>query len=182
MEKSQVATIECEKNLKLIFAKPLDENIPKIFIKLKKFRRIEFIKRLENDEYFKNKYFMVKIVGWALNFKCPKGVIINEIGNSGDIDVETEVLLKTYEVDDVPYPQETLQELKEYESKEFIINNIYIKIDYVIPKEVINSRHDLRNEIIFTIDPPHSKDLDDAISIKMINEETKLYEVSKGLC
>ena len=173
MEKSQVATIEYEKSLKLIFAKPLDENIPKIFIKMKKFRRIEFINKLDVDKAFKNKYFMIKIVGWALNFKCPKGIIINEIGNSGDIDVETEVLLKTYEVDDVSYPPETLNELKEYEST-ILINFV----DYSIPKEVINSRLDLRSDIIFTIDPPHSKDLDDALSIKTINEESKLYEVS----
>jgi len=130
MEKSQVATIESEKNLKLIFAKPLDENIPKIFIKIKKFRRMEFIKKLEVDESFKNKYFMVKIVGWALNFKCPKGIIVNEIGNSGDIDVETEVLLKTYEVDDVPYPPETLNELKEYESNYIIKFDIYNLISF----------------------------------------------------
>ena len=119
MEKSQVATIESDNLNKLIFAKPIDENIPKIFIKMKKFRRVEFIKKLENEENFKNKYFMVKIVGWALNFKCPKGIILNEIGNSGDIDVETEVLLKTYEIEDGNYPTAALNEIKKYESTNY---------------------------------------------------------------
>lgn len=115
-EKPQIVKIVNEKSL--IFACPIDENLPKIFIKMKKFRRVEFLKKLENDYHFKNKYFLVRLVGWALNFKCPKGIIVNELGNCGDLDVETEVLLRTYEVNyDEDYPKELEEEISKYESK-----------------------------------------------------------------
>jgi len=162
-EKTQIVRIINEKSL--IFACPIDEYLPKIFIKMKKFRRIEFIKKLDCDPYFKNKYFLVRIVGWALNFKCPKGIVVNEMGNSGDIDVETEVLLRTYEIDhSSDYPQQAMDELKQFENSNF-------------EEEILNGREDLRKQTIFTIDPKHSKDLDDAISVEVINEEAGLLEI-----
>jgi len=162
-EEAHIVRIVSEKQL--IFACPIDENLPKIFIKMKKFRRVEFVKKLESDFNFRNKYFLVRIVGWALNFKCPKGIIVNELGNSGDIEVETEVLLRTYDIDyGEEYPQQAMEELKQYDNW---------KIDEEIEKE----RVDLREDIIFTIDPKTSKDLDDAISVKIINEAEGLLEI-----
>jgi len=121
LEKNQIVKIVNEKSL--IFACPIDENIPKIFIKMKKFRRMEFLRKLEHDHIFKNKYFLVRIVGWALNFKCPKGIIVNELGNSGDIEVETEVLLKTHEVDyAAEYPIHIQPDIKKFESRNLLIN------------------------------------------------------------
>jgi exoribonuclease R len=123
LEKNQIVKIVKEKSL--IFACPIDENIPKIFIKIKKFRRMEFLRKLEHDHVFKNKYFLVRVVGWALNFKCPKGIIVNELGNSGEIEVETEVLLRTYEVDyPAEYPNQIQEQIKKFESK--IITSIFI--------------------------------------------------------
>jgi exoribonuclease R len=157
-EKNQIVKIICEKSL--IFAFPIDENLPKIFIKMKKFRRVEFVKKLENDNYFKNKYFLVKIVGWALNFKCPKGIIVNELGNCGDVDVETSVLLRTHEIDyDENYPEEAMKEIRKIESDD------------------LKDRIDLRSEIIFPIDPKNSKDLDDAIGVEIIDQESGLLEI-----
>jgi VacB/RNase II family 3'-5' exoribonuclease len=168
-EKNQIVKIVCEKSL--IFACPIDETLPKIFIKMKKFRRVEFVKKLENDNYFKNKYFLVKIVGWALNFKCPKGIIVNELGNCGDVSVETEVLLKTYEINyGEDYSPEVMEEVKKYD-------NWSIEENKELESELLKERVDLRNEIIFTIDPKHSKDLDDAISVNLIDEASGLLEI-----
>ncbi|XP_022112078.1 helicase with zinc finger domain 2-like [Acanthaster planci] len=38
--------------------------------------------------------------------------------------------------------------------------------DWQIPKEELQTRYDARNQIVFTIDPPESQDLDDALSIE----------------
>jgi VacB/RNase II family 3'-5' exoribonuclease len=163
IEKPQIVTITHDKSL--IFASPIDKNIPKIFIKMKKFRRVEFIRKLESDKDFRNKYFLVKIVGWALNFKGPKGIIINELGNSGDIEVETEVLLRSYDIHyGSEYPHQAMEELKDIEN-------------FKVTDDLLAKRVDLRKDIIFTIDPETSKDLDDAISLKIINEETGLLEI-----
>lgn len=116
VEKPQIVRIMSEKSL--IFACPIDDHLPKIFIKMKKFRRLEFLRKLETDSNFRNKYFLVKIVGWALNFKCPKGIILNEMGNCGDVEVETEVLLRTCNIDyGQEYPYQAMEELKQFESK-----------------------------------------------------------------
>jgi protein SSD1 len=41
-----------------------------------------------------------------------------------------------------------------------------VKADRSIPEREFEVRKDLREERIFTIDPPTAKDLDDALSIK----------------
>ena len=43
-EKNQIVTIDFDKSTKLVFATPIDENIPKIFIKMKKINRIRFFR------------------------------------------------------------------------------------------------------------------------------------------
>ena len=53
IEKNQIVTIDYEKANNLIFATPIDENIPKIFIKMKKINRVDFLKKLESDYSFK---------------------------------------------------------------------------------------------------------------------------------
>ena len=73
--------------------------------------------------------------------------------------------MRTFGIDYIDYPYHVLEEVKVYEKS------------WKIPEEEINKRIDLRNELIFTIDPKNSKDLDDAIHIKLINESTKLYEI-----
>ncbi len=113
----------------------------------------------------------MKIVGWALNFKCPKGIIVNELGNCGDVSTETEVLLKTYEINyGEEYPQPAMDELNQFE-------NWNLEENKELEVELLKERVDLRKEIIFTIDPKHSKDLDDAISVNLIDEATGLLEI-----
>ena len=167
-EKDQISRIEMDKNL--MFAFPIDETIPKIFIKTKKPRRNDYNNQKKNDigdSQYKNKYYLVRITGWAMNYKCPKGTIVNEIGVCGDIEVESEVLLRQYDID---YTQEFNQNaLDELQSKtSLVIDDEYIKK---------SNRLDLRNEIIFTVDPYTSKDLDDAVSVKLIDKESGLLEI-----
>ena len=167
-EKDQISRIEMDKNL--MFAFPIDETIPKIFIKTKKPRRNDYNTQKKNDlgdTQYKNKYYLVRITGWAMNYKCPKGTIVNEIGVCGNIEVESEVLLRQYDID---YTQEFNQNaLDELQSKtSIVIDDIFI---------AKSNRIDLRNEIIFTVDPYTSKDLDDAISVKLVDKESGLLEI-----
>ena len=46
---------------------------------------------------------------------------------------------------------------------------------YQIPIEIKQKRMDFTNEIIFTIDPEDARDLDDALSVKELEED--LYEI-----
>lgn len=47
--------------------------------------------------------------------------------------------------------------------------------EYVIPESERKNRVDLTNEIICTIDPLTARDLDDALSIKKLEDD--LYEI-----
>ena len=161
-EKEQIAKIEVFQNQ--LFAIPIDETIPRIQIKKRKRNEIN----KNGDLIYKNKYFLVKIIGWNTNSKCPKGTIQNEIGPCGNIDVESFVLLRQYNIEyNENFPNEVIEELNKK------IENLKITEEFIKN----SNRLDLRNDIIFTCDPYTSKDLDDAISVKLINEEEGLLEV-----
>ena len=179
-EKQLICKIEIEKNR--IFAVPIDDAIPKILISMRNITKKELpsidnnYKLYMTNEFekdyinYKKKYFRVKIYSFASSnlYKGPLGYIVNEIGESGDIDTETTVLLGQYGVE---YPEnfseEIMNEVKN-KLKEIKITDEYIKN---------TKRKDFRNELVFTIDPYTSKDLDDAIHVKIIDEETQLLEI-----
>ena len=179
-EKEQICSIQIEKNK--IYAIPIDENIPKITINIRNITK-KLIKPNEisksnyniNDfekDYsnYKKKYFSVKIysVGATFNGPIPYGYIVNEIGESGNIDVESEVLLKRFNAFyNEGFSDDIMKEVNK-KLEEIKITDEYIKN---------TKRKDFRNELVFTIDPYTSKDLDDAIHVKVIDEKTKLLEI-----
>ena len=179
-EKEQICTIQIEKNK--IIATPIDETIPKISINIRNITK-KIIPNIENMNYkyiyfpnefekdynnYKKKYFLVKIYAFGSSHREPLGYIINEIGTSGDIDVETTVLLKQ---NNVLYEDKFSDDImKEVKNK---LEEIKITEEYIQKTK----RKDFRNELVFTIDPYTSKDLDDAIHVKVIDEEKKLLEI-----
>ena len=93
------------------------------------------------------------------------GEIINIIGHKNDVGVD--ILSFVYEYGFRPnFPDEVIKEL----------DDIPMKLsDEMITEGIKNGRVDLRNEIIFTIDGDDTKDIDDAISIKKLDDNT--YEL-----
>ena len=183
-EENQICTIRVEKNK--IFAIPIDDSIPNILINMRnsskklipninstsyKVNLSYYPNELEKDyEEYKKKYFYVKIYSYgSLNgYKGHLGYIVNEIGKAGEIEVETRVILEKYKVKyDENFSEDILNEVKK-KLEEIKITDEYIKN---------NKREDFRNELVFTIDPYTSKDLDDAIHVKVIDEEKKILEI-----
>ena len=182
-EKQQICTIIIERNK--ILAKPIDDTIPEILINIrnpskKEIKNIDTMPNRYGISYFPNdfekdyknykkKYFYVKIHSFASNnFKGPIGYIVNEIGSSGNIDVESDVLLKSNNVNyDDNFSNDIMNEVNKK------LNEIKITDEYIKSTE----RVDFRNELVFTIDPYTSKDLDDAIHVKVIDEKTQLLEI-----
>ena len=183
-EREQICVIQIEKNK--IYGIPIDDTIPKILINLRNLTK-KIIPNIENMSFklnmpyfpnelekdyknFEKKYFSVKIYSFASSnlYKGPLGYIINEIGQAGNIDVETEVLLKNYKINYTDkFSEEIMNEVKN-SLEEIKITDEYIKN---------TKRKDFRNELVFTIDPYTSKDLDDAIHVKIIDEKTQLLEI-----
>ena len=183
-EKQQICTIQIEKNK--VFAVPIDDTIPRILINIRNLSKklmpnIDsnpnklFLTYFQNDfekdyKNYKTKYFFVKIHSFVncKIFSGPIGYIVNEIGSSGNIEVESQVLLN---LNNVNYSDSFSDNIMNEVSKK--LNEIKITDEYIKS----TNRQDFRNELVFTIDPYTSKDLDDAIHVKVIDEKTKLLEV-----
>lgn len=116
------------------------------------------------------RYYLCKLTEWKNYSNKPKAKIISSLGNAGDIDAETMRILKQYDLFELEYPQEVLDSLKVFEEG----MNKETK-EWRIPEEELKKRVDLRETRIFTCDPTTAKDLDDALSITKIDDET--YEV-----
>lgn len=84
----------------------------------------------------------------------PEGVITKVICNKDDRFADILSVIETYELPE-RFPDKVLKEAEYYGD--------------VVKEEDIEGRLDLRNELIFTIDGPYAKDLDDAISIKRLD-------------
>lgn len=93
------------------------------------------------------------------------GEILNIIGHKNDVGVD--ILSFVYEYGFRPkFPEEVEKE----------IENIPLELDnQMIDQGLKDGRVDLRDEIIFTIDGDDTKDIDDAISIKKLDDNT--YEL-----
>ncbi|MBQ3422615.1 MAG: VacB/RNase II family 3'-5' exoribonuclease, partial [Romboutsia sp.] len=127
--------------------------------------------KIKNDIYvpvenlnnaINNQKVVCEIVKWNEKDKNPTGMIVEVLGEIGDVGIDILSIAKEfgYELD---FPENVKNEA----------NNI----EEVIYKEELEGRKDLRNELIFTIDGADAKDLDDAISIKKLENGNYLLGV-----
>ncbi|UYV82058.1 DIS3L2, partial [Cordylochernes scorpioides] len=100
---------------------------------------------------FTNVLFLASLVEWGQQETFAKGQLIKSLGNSGEIEAETQALLVENAVDESDFPPEALEGLPLEES-------------WVIPEEEYKRRRDFRKTCVFTIDPSTARDLDDALS------------------
>uniref|UniRef100_A0AAY4A3D5 DIS3-like exonuclease 2 n=1 Tax=Denticeps clupeoides TaxID=299321 RepID=A0AAY4A3D5_9TELE len=77
------------------------------------------------------------------------------LGQAGEIEPETEGILIEYDVDFSEFSDQALACLPQ-------------ALPWSIPPEELSKRRDLRKECIFTIDPTTARDLDDALSCKLL--------------
>lgn len=127
-------------------------------------------KRYATDIFISKKHFgkarnnhkvKVKILKYPENGKKAEGEVIEVLGGVNEAGVDMLSLIKEYELPSV-FPEEVVAEAKVFGNK--------------IDKSDIKNRRDLRNEIIFTIDGEDAKDLDDAVSVKKL--ENGNYELN----
>ena len=116
----------------------------------------KFIKNIINDSVV-----VCKILNTKTKNKNPEGVILEVIGNKNDPNIQIISIIKNYNIKQI-FDEDVLKETK----------NISMTID----KNEYKNRVDLRNILTVTIDSEDAKDLDDAISIKKLdNGNYRLY-------
>lgn len=116
------------------------------------------------------RYYLCRYTCWKPWMNNPNAVMLKTLGSAGDIEAETLRILKQYDLFELEYPKEVLESLKYFNE-----NVNHETKEWKIPEEEIKKRVDLRDTRIFTIDPITAKDLDDALSIKHIEDD--IYEV-----
>lgn len=120
------------------------------------------------QEQLYNYYFLAKYDSWKATDRYPSIKLMSPIGEVGNIHVECECLVKQFNIPARPYPQTEIDHIK---GKLQLRENDELVID----DEIVSKRSDLRKSFICTIDPKTAKDLDDALSIELLEDGN--YEV-----
>lgn len=112
-----------------------------------------FISKKDCGKARNNHKVLVKITKYPKKGKNAEGKIIEILGGVNEAGVDMLSLIKEY---DLPYvfPKAVVNEAKSKGNK--------------INEKDIKNRKDLRNDIVFTIDGQYAKDLDDAVSVKKL--------------
>lgn len=162
--KEKVHTRTCIGNLKLMADKnrmkalfvPRDHRIPRLNIPFTCWPDNFY----QDSKRYENTLFLAKIEDW-FDTRFAIGKIICNIGQSGDMVSETRAILAQNDLDITPYGPE--------------VRHLYPRLDYTIPEEEIMIREDCRKLCVFSIDPPNCRDIDDAVSCRIL--ESGNYEV-----
>ncbi|XP_059559542.1 DIS3-like exonuclease 2 isoform X3 [Myotis daubentonii] len=138
---------------------PSDHRVPRIYVPLKDCPQ-DFVTRPKD---YANTLFICRIVDWKEDSNFALGQLAKSLGQAGEIEPETEGILTEYGVDFSDFSSEVLECLPQ-------------DLPWIIPPEEFSKRRDLRKDCIFTIDPSTARDLDDALSCKLL-ADGNTYEV-----
>jgi protein SSD1 len=138
---------------KIVWFKPTDKRVPLIAIPTEQAPRDFVDKHMD----YANRIFVACIKRWPITSLHPFGTLVEQLGEMGDLRVETDALLRD----------------NNFGSDEFsdaVLKSVGWE-DWSLKSESeasLQARLDLRNERIFTIDPNGTNELDDALHIKQL--------------
>ncbi|KAL2633824.1 hypothetical protein R1flu_005303 [Riccia fluitans] len=126
---------------------PMDRRIPMVRLNTR------FAERLVGQR------FVIRIDGWDQDSRVPNGHFVRLLGPLGDLNTETTALMVENGISDSPFSTASQQELPEDTSQN----------PWTVPEEEMSYRRDLRyTHRTCSIDPPGSKDVDDALSVRRL--------------
>ncbi|MFH4983397.1 hypothetical protein AB6A40_010106 [Gnathostoma spinigerum] len=105
--------------------------------------------------------YVARMVEWQATAQFARGKLYKSLGLAGDIDAETEGLLLANDVDTREFSPACLSSLPITDGDES---------SWKIDELEFKYRRDFRDETIFTIDPKTSRDMDDALHIKPVDD------------
>lgn len=103
-------------------------------------------------EFTEKMLMIVEITGWS--YDVPKGKIVEVIGEKGQLSTENAAILLQHNLNPQPFTQDILDQLP--------------TDSFTIPEQEFAYREDLRKLCIFSIDPETARDLDDALSCRLL--------------
>ncbi|KAJ2462478.1 hypothetical protein GGI03_004444 [Coemansia sp. RSA 2337] len=129
-------------------AVPVDSSVPKI--------RIHYM----DTTAIADKYFVVAIDEWPADSQYPQGHFVRVLGPVGNLDTEVDVILVERQI---AVSQSALK-FSLASMREMPISTA--QCPWSPSAEEMSSRRDLRDSLIFSIDPKGSQDIDDAVSMR----------------
>ena len=140
---------------KIVWFKPTDKRVPLIAIPTEQAPR-DFVERHQD---YANRIFVACIKRWPITSLHPFGTLVEQLGEMGDLKVETDALLR----DNNFGPDEF---------SDAVLKNIGFDEWSVSTEsqEALAARRDFREEVTFTIDPTGTEDLDDALHVKNLGD------------
>ncbi|KAF2761810.1 RNB-domain-containing protein [Pseudovirgaria hyperparasitica] len=138
---------------KIVWFKPTDKRVPLIAIPTEQAPR-DFV---EKHQDYANRIFVACIKRWPITSLHPFGTLVEQLGEMGDLRVETDALLRdnNFGPDDF---------------SDAVLKNVGFD-DWSVANDGergLENRRDFREEETFTIDPNGSKELDNAIHVKTL--------------
>ncbi|KAM4694026.1 DIS3-like exonuclease 2 [Discoglossus pictus] len=130
---------------------PVDHRLPRVCVPLADCPANFMI----NPEIYVSTLFICRITAWREDSNFAQGSLLKSLGQAGEIEPETEGILTEYGVDFSDFSKDVLSCLPQ-------------NLPWTIPKEEFQKRKDLRKACIFSIDPATARDLDDALSCKLL--------------
>ncbi|CAO3694537.1 unnamed protein product [Rhizopus stolonifer] len=153
--RSYVATVQedsAEVGGSIHLAIPLDPVIPKIRI------------RYHNVKLIENQRIVVRIDNWPVSSQYPNGHFVRSLGPIHVLDTEISAILVEHDIS----VSQASQGFSEASLKEMPTDTP--ESPWQPEKDEIEKRRDLRDLIVFSIDPPNCQDIDDALSIKELSD------------
>ncbi len=135
---------------KIIWFRPTDKRVPLIAIPAD--QAPEDFWAEEGQESFNSRLFVACIKRWPITSLHPFGALVEEIGVIGNVEAETQALLK-----------DTLSSATEAFTEGAL--KCLPPLPWKIPEKEYETRKDFRSNRVFTIDPETAKDLDDAVHV-----------------
>ncbi|KAL2843100.1 hypothetical protein BJY01DRAFT_235768 [Aspergillus pseudoustus] len=136
---------------KIVWFKPTDKRVPLIAIPTEQAPR-DFV---EKHQDYANRIFVACIKRWPITSLHPFGTLVEQLGEMGDLRVETEALLRD----------------NNFGSDEFsdaVLKSIGWDNWSVSSEADLSSRRDFRQEATFTVEPSGTKELDNAYHFKVL--------------
>lgn len=155
-EKNKTARVEkiIERQNDIVVAEVISTTNGKILSTINTPEKVNIhIRQGELEKYYDGDRLVVNVESYSTPNEI-KGKIIEKLGNKKDPNIE-EVTIAASRGFTTKYSKEYLDELAAIPDK--------------VTDEDIKGRLDLRNDVIFTIDSESTKDMDDAISIKVLD-------------
>lgn len=140
---------------KIVWFKPTDKRVPLIAIPTEQAPR-DFVERHQD---YANRIFVACIKRWPITSLHPFGTLVEQLGEMGDLKVETDALLRDNNFGPDDFSDAVL---KNVGLDEWSVANE--------SEDALAARRDFRQEKTFTIDPNGTQELDDAIHVKQLGD------------